>query len=270
MLDVRFSKAYAIRQRSNAMSRVANKIAKQYTNPRLCIHSIVNEAVEMGCTDKTGISTENLLSRLAHKSGEETAVWNKRLVQAFTDAPQAYGQYFCRDGEQITFHPDVWHEIVRVGWANAVECTAKAGDKTTSPAACSLLKCEDSPARSIAGKRASVNIAAWGTFALEVIGSAASDKNKTGYFRADVGVERLKAAVESGATFLFVHVSGSITRAFAISAYALQRACSERNVSINNNGTPRYELYINYRKGEICKNAGPDGFVVAFDNIVNS
>lgn len=251
-------------------SRASRKIADQHNKPQLKIHKIVSASIELGCTNEVGISRSLLIEHLAQKYGDSEQKWENRVAQTFSEDNKEYGQYFCKDGEQLTFHPDVWQEIVRVGWANAVECTAKAGDKTTSPAACSLLKCEDSPARSIAGKRASVNIAAWGTFALEVIGSAASDKNKTGYFRADVGVARLKAAVEFGATFLFVHVSGSITRAFAISAYALQRACSECNVSINNNGTPRYELYINYRKGEICKNAGPDGFVVAFDNIVNS
>ncbi|MEE1265736.1 MAG: hypothetical protein UHH87_05555 [Akkermansia sp.] len=251
-------------------SRASRKIADQHNKPQLKIHKIVSASIELGCTNDVGISRSLLIEHLAQKYGDSEQKWENRVAQTFSEDNKEYGQYFCKDGEQLTFHPDVWQEIVRVGWVNAVERTAKAGDKPISPAACSLLKCEDSPARFIAGNRASVNIAAWGTFALEVIGSAASDKNKTGYFRSDVGVARLKAAVESGATFLFVHVSGSITRAFAISAYALHRACSERNVSINNNGTPRYELYINYRKGEICKNAGPDGFVVAFDNIVNS
>lgn len=240
------------------MNKAAIKIEQQYTKPELAIHNIVNAAIELGCTDKLEITCRALLSRLAHKSGEVQDVWNKRLAQAFSDASKAYGQYFCKNGEQITFHPAVWKEIVRVGWACSDDSVAKAVDKPNSPS------------RAVAGKRASVNIAAWGTFALEVIGSAASDKDKTGYFRADVGIERLKSAVESGATFLFVHVAGSITRAFAVSAYALQQACSVHNVTVNNNGTPRYELYINYRKGEICKNAGPDGFIAAFDHIVNS
>lgn len=240
------------------MNKVAKNIDQQYTKPQLAIHSIVDAAIELGCTDKLEISCSALLSLLAHKSGEAQDVWNKRLSHACSDESKTYVQYFCKVGEQITFHPAVWKEMVRYGWACTGDCVTNAVLQPTLAA------------RPIAGKRASVNIAAWGTFALEVIGSAASDKNKTGYFRADVGIERLKSAAESGATFLFVHVAGSITRAFAISAYTLQQACLAHKVSVNYNGTPRYELYINYRKGQICKNAGPDGFVADFDNTVNS
>ncbi len=251
-------------------SRASRKIADQYNKPQLKIHKIVSAAIELGCTNWVGISRSLLIDHLAQKYGDSEQEWKNRVDQTFSEDNKEYGQYFCRDGEQITFHPVVWQEIVRVGWASEFACEEKAVDNPPQSVAAVSHNSEALSARSVATKRASVNIAAWGTFALEVIGSAASDKNKTGYFRSDVGVERLKAAVESGATFLFVHVSGSRTRAFAISAYALQRACSVHKVSINNNGTPRYELYINYRKGEICKNAGPDGFVAAFDNIVNS
>lgn len=251
-------------------SRAFRKIADQYNKPQLKIHKIVSAAIELGCTNWVGISRSLLIEHLAQKYGDSEQKWENRVAQTFSEDNNEYGQYFCRDGEQITFHPAVWQEIVRVGWASEFACEEKAVDNPSQSVAAASHNSEASSARSVATKRASLNIAAWGTFALEVIGSAASDKNKTGYFRSDVGVERLKAAVESGATFLFVHVAGSITRAFAISSYALQQACSAHKVSINNNGTPRYELYINYRKGEICKNAGSDGFVAAFDNIVNS
>lgn len=251
-------------------SRASRKIAGQYNKPQLKIHKIVSTAIELGCTNEVGINRSLLIERLVHKYSDSEQVWGNRVAQTFSEDNKEYGQYFCRDGEQITFHPAVWQEIVRVGWASEFACEEKAVDNPPQSVAAASHNSEASSARSVATKRASLNIAAWGTFALEVIGSAASDKNKTGYFRSDVGVERLKAAVESGATFLFVHVSGSITRAYSISAYTLQQACSAHKVSINNNGTPRYELYINYRKGEICKNAGADGFVVAFDNIVNS
>ena len=121
--------------------------------------------------------------------------------------------------------------------------------------------------RNTSNKRNSLQIAGWGTYGLEIIGS--STPHKDDFFRADVGVSRLDAAVKSGATFLFVYVNNG-TRAFAIPAHTLQEACICHNVSINSNGTPRYKQYINYKRALICKNASTDSAVAAFDNIVNS
>lgn len=244
--------------------RAASKIEKQFREPNLCIHKIVNTAIELGCTDKVVASREVLLGRLVSLYGESEKDWEKRLVQAFSNEGNAYGQYFCRTNSGIVFHPAVWHSIKRVGWdatssrSSVLPLSEKLDDETSGD------QCADMKKQTSRRKRNSLQVNSWGTFGLEIIGS--STPHKDDFFRADVSVARLDEAVKSGSTFLFVYVNNG-TRAFAIPAHTLQAACISHNVSINTNGTPRYELYINHKQAVICKNASLDGKIAEFSDL---
>lgn len=244
--------------------RAASKIEKQFRKPGLCIHKIVNTAIELGCTDRVVVSRKTLLERLALLYGESETVWENRLVQAFSNERNAYGQYFCRMNSGIVFHSAVWHSIMQVGWninssrISALPLSEKFEDETSGD------QCADMKNQTTRRKRNYLQVNSWGSFGLEIIGS--STPHKDDYFRADVSVARLDEAVKSGATFLFVYVNNG-TRAFAIPAHTLQSACISHNVSINTNGTPRYELYINHKQAVICKNASLDGKIAEFSDL---
>lgn len=247
--------------------RAVSKIEKQFQQPNLCIHKIVNTAIELGCTDNVAIKRKTLLDRLLLLYGGCTKTWDKRMAQAFSNDGNAYGQYFCRKGTGVVFHPAVWCSIKQVGWSAKFSRAELPPLFETQGYETSGEQCTDMKLPTSGRKRNSLHVTGWGTFGLEIIGS--STPHKDDYFRADVSVERLDAAVRAGATFLFVYVNNG-TRAFAIPAHTLQEACISHNVSINTNGTPRYELYINYKQALICKNASTDSAVAAFDNIVIS
>lgn len=239
--------------------RAAAKIENQFRRPNLDIHKIVNVAIELGCTDTVEISRKTLLDRLSLVYGEREQEWDNRLAQAFSNDGHAYGQYFCRKGAGLVFHPAVWASIKQVGWS--VNTSPTSDPSLPEKREVVQTGCVDSEKHKANRGRNSLQMSAWGTFGLEIIGS--STPHKEAYFRADVSVERLESAVKAGASFIFVYVNNG-TRAFAIPAHYLHEACISHNVSVNRNGTPRYELYINHKKALICKNAGPEGMIAAF------
>lgn len=82
------------------------------------------------------------------------------------------------------------------------------------------------------------------------------------FWRADVGIERLEKAAEQYGSFVFVFLKDRVTHTYGISASELLSACRNQSVSINSGGTPRYQLYILYKSGEVFKSASRSNFVV--------
>lgn len=95
---------------------------------------------------------------------------------------------------------------------------------------------------------------------LEIIAGCTPMSGNPDFWRADVSIDRLeKPAAQYG---VFVFLKDRVTHAYGISAVELLSACREQGVSVNSGGTPRYQLYILYKSGEIYKSSSKSNFVV--------
>ena len=97
---------------------------------------------------------------------------------------------------------------------------------------------------------------------LEIIAGGTPMPEHPDFWRADVGIERLEKAAAEYGVFVFVFQKDRATHAYGISACELLAACKEQGVSVNTSGTPRYQLYIIYKSGEVFKSASRSNFVV--------
>lgn len=97
---------------------------------------------------------------------------------------------------------------------------------------------------------------------LEIIAGSTPMSGNPDFWRADVSIERLEKAAAQYGAFVFVFLKDRVTHAYGISACELLYACREQGVSVNSGGTPRYQLYILYKTGEIFKSASRSNFVV--------
>lgn len=97
---------------------------------------------------------------------------------------------------------------------------------------------------------------------LEIIAGCTAMPDYPDFWRADVSVERLEKAAAQYGSFVFVFLKDRVTHAYGISARELLSACREQGVSVNSSGTPRYQLYIVFKTGEIFKSTSRKSFVV--------
>ena len=99
-----------------------------------------------------------------------------------------------------------------------------------------------------------------GEISLEVIAGRKTKQCYPDVWRADVGIKRLRKAVDKGSYFLFVYTKERTTVVYAISASELLVLCQKEMVSINSNGM-KYELYIQHKTGKVFKSTSEESFV---------
>ena len=97
---------------------------------------------------------------------------------------------------------------------------------------------------------------------LEIIAGCTPMSGNPDFWRADVSIDRLEKPAAQYGVFVFVFLKDGVTHAYGISAVELLSACREQGVSVNSGGTPRYQLYILYKSGEIYKSSSKSNFVV--------
>lgn len=98
----------------NAGNGAVAKLRRVIKKPEQLNYILINKAIGAGCTDVNPISWEQLKIKLGSKKGRGS--WDTTLTSCSTDGGNAYGHYFDRSGDNITFAPEVWEELKRLGW----------------------------------------------------------------------------------------------------------------------------------------------------------
>lgn len=95
-------------------NRAVERAARVMNSPRQANHILIRTAIAMGCTDQVGIYWPNVKEELGPEPGRTS--WDRTLASCMTNAGQNYGHYFNKNDDYITFTPEVWEEIQRIGW----------------------------------------------------------------------------------------------------------------------------------------------------------
>ena len=90
------------------------KLEKVMKKPMQLNYILINKAIGAGCTDVNPVNWEQLKIKLPPKKGSGS--WDDTLKSCSTDAGNSYGHYFDRSGDNIAFAPEVWAELLRLGW----------------------------------------------------------------------------------------------------------------------------------------------------------